>query len=150
MMRKLVRLLRDTAGAVVIETALVTPALVLMSVGTYQVSQVIARQHELQAGADEAMSIALGGWSDNSTQISAMKDVIQRSTGVTSDKITIDRMFRCGSNSTYTSDKSTCPADSIISTFLKLKLNDTYTPVWTDFGVGKPINLAVTRMVQIS
>ncbi|MFC0589199.1 TadE/TadG family type IV pilus assembly protein [Novosphingobium aquiterrae] len=148
-MRKLLKLIRDTAGAVVIETALVTPMLVLMSVGTYQVSQVIARQHELQAGADEAMSIALAGWSDNTTQISAMKDVIRRSTGVSTSNITIDRMYRCGSDTSYVTDKTTCGSTKTVSTYLKLKLKDTYTPVWTDFGVGAPINLAVSRMVQI-
>lgn len=148
-MRKLLNLIRDTAGAVVIETALVTPMLILMSVGTYQVSQVIARQHELQAGADEAMSIALAGWSDNTTQISAMKDVIRRSTGVSTSNITIDRMYRCGSDTSYVTDKTTCGSTKTVSTYLKLKLKDTYTPVWTDFGVGAPINLAVSRMVQI-
>jgi hypothetical protein len=124
--------------------------LVLMSVGTYQVSQVIARQHELQSGADEAMAISLAGWNDNSTQVSAIKDVLQRSTGVTAANITIDRFYRCGSDTAYVTDKSTCASTQIVSTFLKLKLKDTYTPVWTSFGVGQPINLAVTRMVQIS
>ncbi|MFM5885886.1 MAG: TadE/TadG family type IV pilus assembly protein [Novosphingobium sp.] len=149
-MRILSRLLRDSAGAVVIETALVTPILVLMSVGTYQVSQVIARQHELQSGADEAMSIALAGWTDNTAQVSAIKDVIKKSTGVTASNITIDRMYRCGSDTAYVTDKATCATGKIVSTYLKLKLKDTYTPSWTSFGVGQPINLAVTRMVQIS
>lgn len=146
----LTRLLRDTVGAVVIETALITPALVLMSVGTFQVSQVVARQHELQAGADEAMSIAIGGWVDNSTQLDAMKTVIKRSTGVAADKITIERMYRCGTATTYVTDKTTCASNQLISTYLKLKLNDTYNPMWTSFGVGAPINLGVVRMVQVS
>lgn len=149
-MRNVVRLLKDTAGAVVIETALLTPALVLMSVGTYQVSQVVARQHELQAGADEAMSIALGGWVDNDTQVSTMKTVIQRSTGVTSDNITITRMYRCGVSASYVTDKTTCASSDVVSSYLKLKLKDTYNPAWTSFGVGAPINLGVVRMVQVS
>lgn len=150
MIALLSRLLRNTAGTAVIETALVTPALLLMSVGTYQVSQVVARQHELQSGADQAMAIALAGWSDNTTQIEAMREVIKRSTGVANDKITIVRMFRCGDNADYVSDKTVCATDAIISTYLKLKLNDTYNPSWTKLGVGAPISLAVTRMVQIS
>lgn len=149
-MRRFVRLLKDTAGAVVIETALLTPALVLMSVGTYQVSQVVARQHELQAGAEQAMSMALGGWVDNDTQVTTMKSVIQRSTGVSSDNITITRLYRCGLSTSYVADKSTCASTDIVSSYLKLKLKDTYTPVWTSFGVGAPINLGVVRMVQLS
>ncbi|PKB25500.1 TadE-like protein [Novosphingobium kunmingense] len=150
MISLLARLLRDNAGTAVVETALVTPALLLMSLGTYQVSQVVARQHELQSGADQAMSIALAGWSDNTTQIDAMRAVIKRSTGVSDDKITIERIFRCNEDPDYVTDKATCPADAIIATFLKLKLNDTYNPTWTKMGVGKPINLGVTRMVQVS
>lgn len=150
MSRFLSRLWHDKTGAVVIETALVAPALMLMSIGTYQVSQVVARQQELQSGADQAMSIALAGWSDNSEQIAAMRNVIKVSTGVADDKITIDRMFRCGENPDYVTDKATCAETDIVSTFLKLKLNDTYTPIWNKLGVGAPINLAVTRMVQIS
>ncbi|WP_296676021.1 TadE/TadG family type IV pilus assembly protein [Novosphingobium sp.] len=149
-MRGLVRLLRDTAGAVVIETAIVAPALVLMSVGTLQVSQVVARQHELQAGADEAMGIALAGWTDNDTQVAAMKTVLKRSTNVTDANITITRMYRCGTDTSYVTDKTTCGTNKLIATFLRMKLKDTYTPVWTQLGVGQPINLAVTRMVQVS
>lgn len=150
MIRKLSRLLRDTAGAVVIETALITPALVLMSVGTYQVSQVVARQHELQAGADQAMSIALGGWVNNDTQVTVVKSVIQRSTGVAADKISVTRMYRCGIATSYVTDKSTCGSTDNVSSFLKVKLNDTYNPIWTSFGIGAPINLGVVRMVQLS
>lgn len=150
MIGTLARLLRDSAGAVVIETALLTPALVLMSVGTYQVSQVISRQHELQAGADEAMSIALGGWVDNDTQVATMKSVIRRTTGVATDKISVTRMYRCGTAATYVSDKTTCNTNDLVSSYLKIKLNDTYTPAWVSFGVGAPINLGVVRMVQVS
>ena len=47
MMRQLSALWHDSAGAVIIETAFVTPALLLMSLGGYQVSQVVARQHRI-------------------------------------------------------------------------------------------------------
>lgn len=150
MIRHPIHLLRDIAGTAVIETAVVTPILVLMSLGTYQVSQLVARQQELQAGADQAMSIALGGWNNDNTQIAAMKNVIQRTTGVTASNISITQVYRCGSDSSYVTDKSTCATGKVISGFLKLKLNDTYTPMWTNFGVGAPVSLSVARMVQVS
>ncbi|MCB2056947.1 MAG: pilus assembly protein, partial [Novosphingobium sp.] len=37
-----------------VETAIVAPVLVLMSMGAFQVSQVVARQTELQGAAAEA------------------------------------------------------------------------------------------------
>ena len=62
MMRKFISFLRDNRGSVVVETALIAPVLALMSVGAFQVSQAVARQHELQTGADDAASLALAGW----------------------------------------------------------------------------------------
>ena len=57
------RLLRDSQGVAAIETALVAPVLILLSLGSFQISQMVARQHELSNGADEAaaMGAALFG-----------------------------------------------------------------------------------------
>ncbi len=149
-MNRLRALLRDTRGVAVVETALVAPMLVMLSLGTYQVSMAVARQHELQAGADQAMAVAIGGWTNENAQVSALKSVIQRSTNVAEDKITLDRMYRCGSDANYVTDKSTCTETDIVAGYLKLEIKDTYTPTWAKYGVGKPINLSVTRMVQVS
>ena len=51
MIRTLHRLARDERGAMLIETAIVAPTLVLMSLGAYQISGVVARQSELQSAA---------------------------------------------------------------------------------------------------
>jgi len=47
----LARLARDERGAMLIETAFIAPVLILMSLGAFQVSQVVARQTELQEAA---------------------------------------------------------------------------------------------------
>ncbi|MDE2410618.1 MAG: pilus assembly protein [Sphingomonadales bacterium] len=150
MIARLRQLWRDTAGVALIETAVLAPTLLLMSIGTYQVSMVVARQHELQSAADEAMSIAIGGWSNDDAQISTIKGILQQSARVSADKISIVRMYRCNSDTSYVAAKASCASDAIVSSYLKLKLNDTYTPSWVSFGVGAPINLGVTRMVQVS
>ena len=51
------KLKRDERGAMMIETAIVAPVLILMSMGAFQVSQVVARQTELQNAAAEASAI---------------------------------------------------------------------------------------------
>lgn len=150
-MKELFTLLRrDTRGLAVVETALVAPVLVLLGVGTYQVSTVVARQHELQAGADQAMAVAVGGFTNEDAQITALKSVLQRSANVTADKITLVRMYRCGASANYVTAKTACAADDIVAGYLKLSIEDTYTPVWASYGVGAPIKLSVTRMVQVS
>ena len=76
MIRRMLAFLRDNRGAVVIETAIVAPVLALMGVGAFQVSQVVARQHELQTGADDAASMALAGWDTDSGDTAAIKAVL--------------------------------------------------------------------------
>ena len=79
MIRKLLnRLRRDSRGAVIIETAIAAPVLALMGLGAFQVSQAVARQHELQTGADDAASMALAGWSSGTGDTTAIKDVLSR------------------------------------------------------------------------
>lgn len=146
----LARLRDDCRGLAVVETALVAPVLVLMGVGTYQVSTVVARQHELQAGADQAMAVAVGGFTNEDAQVTALKDVLRRSANVSADKITLTRMYRCGEAANYVSNKSSCAEDDIVAGYLKLHIQDTYTPIWSSYGVGAPIKLSVKRMVQVS
>jgi len=43
-----------------------------------------------------------------------------------------------------------CTDAAQVSTYIKITLTDTYTPQWTSFGVGGPVNYSVVRMVQIS
>ena len=64
---------RNQRGAVIIETAFVAPVLALLGLGAFQVSQAVARQHELQAGADDAAAMALAGWNDDTAQVTALK-----------------------------------------------------------------------------
>ena len=53
------RLLENEAGAVAIETAIAMPILLLLSLGGFQISSLVARQTELQAAMAEAQAVAL-------------------------------------------------------------------------------------------
>ena len=48
---------RDARGSVAIETAIVAPVLVLLALGTFDVSQMVSRQDDLQSAAAEAEAI---------------------------------------------------------------------------------------------
>jgi Flp pilus assembly protein TadG len=150
MTRPLTSLLRDRRGSTVIETALVAPILILMSLGSYQASEAVARQHELDTGADQATALVLAGWSDTVEQRTALQQVIQESLGVPDEHIDLETKYRCGTTADYVDSSSGCAEGEIVATFLRLELTDTYTPTWTEFGIGSPINLSVERMVQLS
>ena len=150
MIRLLLSCLRDARGAVIIETAIAAPVLALLGLGAFQVSQAYARQHELQTAADDAASMALAGWSTSTGDTTAIKEVLKRTLTLTDDQVTIVPKFRCNTQTTYVDARASCAADDIVTTYLRIELNDTYTPMWTDFGVGEPIAYNVQRTVVVS
>lgn len=147
-MKWLARLRDDRRGSMMIETAIVTPVLLLLSMGAFQVSSVVARQTELQDAAAEASAIALASPPDTSAKRTVLKNIIMASTGLTTDKVTVTEKFRCGSATTYVDDATTC-AGSKVGHFILIQLDDTYTPVWTQWGFSRPLQFNVDRYVMI-
>lgn len=142
-------LLRDKRGAMMIETAIVAPVLIMMSMGAFQISQVVARQTELQNAAAEASAIALASPPDTATKRSVLKNIIVVSTGLAADKVTISSKFRCGSATSYVDSASTCVGTKV-SEFVLIQLDDTYTPVWTQWGFSEPLQFNVDRYVMVN
>jgi Flp pilus assembly protein TadG len=152
MMRALIhlrRLLRDTRASTVIETAIVLPPLLSLAFGTYEVSRMIARQSELQNAANEAATIIQAAIPDTSAKITTMKSLVQASTGLNTNQVTLTTVYRCGSNS-LSDFSSTCDNGQKVSTYLQLVLTDTYTPAWVQAGFGSSMNYRIVRQMQIS
>jgi Flp pilus assembly protein TadG len=141
-------LCRDERGAMLVETAIVAPVLVLMSMGAFQVSQVIARQTELQGAMAEASAIAMTALPTTTTQRTALKSVILTSTGLDSQKVVVTEAFRCGSATTYVTSADQCVGTKVAN-YVRIELNDTYTPAWTEWGIGSPIRFNVDRYVMV-
>lgn len=150
MIGKLTSLWRDKRGSVVIETAVAAPVLALLGLGAFQMSEAYARQHELQTGADDAAAMALAGWSTSTGNTSAIRQVVRRTLELEGDQVAITTKYRCGTDTGYVTDKTICASGSIVTTYLEITLTDTYTPVWSEFGVGGPINYNVQRTVLVS
>ena len=141
---------RNERGAVLVEAAFVAPILVLLGLGAFQVSKAVARQHELQTGADDAASMALAGWKDESAQVDALKSVLKSTLVLGDSQVTITHKYRCGVTASYVDAKTSCASTDIVTTYLRIALTDTYTPTWAKFGFGSPLNLVVTRTVVLS
>lgn len=141
------RLRRDSDGTMVIETAIVTPVLVLLTLGSYQVSNMVARQTELQSAAAEAVAIALAAAPDTAAKRTVVEQVIERSSGLAADKVSVTAAYRCDDSTSYVTSPDSCSSAKVVSSFVKIDLRDTYKPSWTNFGVGSPINYNVTRYV---
>lgn len=144
------RLLRNERGSTVIETAIVMPFLLTLSLGSFDVSRIIARQSELQKAANEAGDIALAKKPTTDTQKATVKSVIMTSTGLPTENVTVATVFRCGSDSTFVTDIAACGTGAAVATYVQVTLTDTVTPFWTQFGMGSSIGLTVTRQAQIA
>ena len=139
----------ETRGTVTIETALVAPVLVLMALGTFDAGGMVARQNELQSAAAEAQAIVQAKPPTDAAGRQTVRDIMKASAGLTDEQVSVTERFRCATAASYVSVNS-CVEGEDVSTFIRVALSDTYTPVWTQFGIGSPVNYNVVRMVQIS
>ena len=147
---KLRKLGRDDKGAVVIETAFVVPVLAVMAMGGFEVSMIVSRHNEMQAAAAEAVAVTLARVPDEASERNALEAIIETSTGLAADKVTLTQRFRCDSDADLIADSTSCATSAVISEYVEINMRDTYSPVWSSFGVGGPVNYNITRRVQIA
>ena len=147
--RTLERLLRADTGAASVETALVMPALALMSFAGVEVSQLIARNTELENAAAEATAISLAARPRTQTAITEIERVIEASTGLADSAVVLSRSYRCGVEPARVEERSACAANAIVSEYIEITLTETHHPVWTSIGVGEDIEFTVNKSVQI-
>jgi Flp pilus assembly protein TadG len=140
----------DSSGAIAIETAIVAPVLAMLSVGSFEVSSLIARQTELQSAAGVAQSVALSSAPDTPEELATLKQIIMESTGLSTGKVTLTNSYRCGIQNVIVASKTACSASEAVTTYLTIHLTDTYTPAWTKFGVADPVQYDVTRRMTVS
>jgi Flp pilus assembly protein TadG len=132
---------RDERGTMMIETAIVAPVLILMSMGAFQISEVIAAMAE-------ASGIAVSAPPDTADERTVLKSVIVASTNLDADKVTVAEKYRCGAATSYVDNASDCVGTEV-SSYVLIQLDDTYTPVWTQWGFGEPLNFNVNRYVMV-
>jgi Flp pilus assembly protein TadG len=146
--RFLASLRRDQGGAMMIETAIVAPVLILMSMGAFQISQVIARQSELQGAMAEASAIAVTSPPDTADERTVLKNIVVASTNLDAADVTVSEKYRCGADTSYVDSSAEC-VGSEVSTYVLIELDDIYTPVWTQWGFGQPLDFSVNRYVMV-
>jgi Flp pilus assembly protein TadG len=154
MARGLLSQLREqTRGSVVIVTAIVAPILILLSLGTFDAGRMVARQNELQSAAAEAEAIVQASVPEDDDAREEVRGVLLASTNPNNahpaTTVAEAEVFRCSTGADLVTVNN-CVDAAQVSTFVKITLTDTYSPQWTAFGIGRPVNYNVVRMVQIS
>jgi Flp pilus assembly protein TadG len=141
-------LLECQQGSMVIETAILAPTLLALSLGSFEVASMVVRQTELQTAAAEAASIVRAAVPEDTEARTTIRDVAAASAGLTSDQVSIVEIYRCGTETTYQTNDN-CTGSVTANKFVRLTMTDTYTPLWTEFGVGSGVTFNVSRTVQI-
>ncbi|QZH74707.1 MAG: pilus assembly protein [Erythrobacter sp.] len=139
---------RNDDGSMAIETAFVAPILLVLALGGFEVSSMVARQTELQSAAAEAASVVRAVAPETPEEMTTVRDIVVASTGLTNDHVTITPIFRCGVTSTYVTTADSCGSD-VEYKFIQVDITDTYEPVWTKFGVTTGFDYNISRTVQI-
>lgn len=144
------RLIRNARGSMAIETALVAPVLIMMTLGVFETGTMIARQHELQSVANESEIIAVATNRGAVTDLTQLKAIIRNSVDLAADEVAVTQSYRCGIASEFVPQISDCAEGDVVSTYLNIHITEAYTPTWVAFGVGRPLNFSVRRTVQVS
>lgn len=151
MMRTLARfarIKRNDDGSMAIETAFIAPILLVLALGGFEVSSMVARQTELQSAAAEAAAVVRAIIPETAEQRTTVRDILATSTGISSEKISVTEIYRCGTAAEYTTTVDSC-GSGVEYKFIQVDISDTYAPVWTKFGVTSGFDFNVSRTVQI-
>ncbi|MEO6041774.1 MAG: TadE/TadG family type IV pilus assembly protein [Croceibacterium sp.] len=139
----------DWRGTAAIETALVAPILVSLALGTFDAGSMVARQSELQTATAEAAAIVRAKPPTTADERTTVRDIVALSANVPSGNVTVTEIYRCGTATSYVTTNN-CSSGTQVSTYIRVIVTATYSPTWTNFGLGSAISYNVNRVVQIS
>ncbi|WP_271077781.1 TadE/TadG family type IV pilus assembly protein [Aurantiacibacter sp. MUD61] len=145
---RVARIRRNDDGSMAIETAFVAPILLVLALGGFEVSSMVARQTELQSAAAEAAAVVRATIPDTEEKRTTVRNILVTSTGLTNEQVTVTQIYRCGTADDYVTTADSCGSQPEYK-FIRVDISDTYTPVWTKFGVNSGFDFNVSRTVQI-
>lgn len=141
---------RNEHGSVAIETAFIVPILATMALGGLEVSNIVSRQAELQTSMAEAAAVVVARPPAESSDRATLEGIIEASAGLPADQVSMQLRYRCDTSTTLIANPDSCATTAVVSEFIVITMTDTYTPAWTDFGIGRPVDFSISRRVQIS
>lgn len=132
-----------------IETAIIAPVLITLSIGGFEIGSIVARQTELQSAAAEAAAIVRAATPATSQERTAIRDVVAASTGLETGQVSVTEIYRCADATAYVTSADSCSGGVVVNKFIRLAIADTYQPLWSQFGMGSELTFNVTRTVQV-
>lgn len=158
---RLFRIKRDERGSMAIETAFVAPVLLILALGGFEVSTMVARQTELQSAAAEAAAVVRAVAPEDAASRNTVRDILATSLCGNAQQtvtegaatcgtvsVSIDPIYRCGTSTDYTTIADSC-GSNVEYKFIRVDIADSYAPIWTKWGVSEGFDYFVSRTVQV-
>ena len=154
------RFRNETRASMVVETALVVPALVGMTLAGVEVSTIFVRQHELQAAANSAVEIVIAAEPESPEEetemVASVRSYLTALTGLESkatidgpNQISVKRVIRCGNATNFKNKDVGCTSGENKSVYVQMQMTEDYEPVWSTVGIGKELTFKVSRTIRI-
>lgn len=143
-MSTLLCFLRREDGVAAIEFCLVLPMLLLMTVGAYDVSRLIAARMDYQQALSEAAGLAMAQppQDTNDTLINA----VAAAASVPATSVTVTRETRCN-NVPVTTAACPNPSDER-SRFFSITVRGSFRPMWTHFAIKTTVPITINRTIR--
>lgn len=140
------RIARAQEGVAAIEFCLTLPILLMMTVGAYDISQMIATRMDYQQALTEVAGLAIAQ-PPQGESYGYLKNAAATAAKVDAEKITITSDYRCN-NASVTG--STCPnATDERALYVSITVTGNYTPKWQHFGIDASVPMTITRTVRV-
>ncbi len=143
-LHRLSKLLSNQDGVAVIELAIAAPVLVTMSLGMFDVANAVAQRNSMQQASAEVALLVMAKPPANGN-VDYLKAAAAEATGLDMEDIDAEITHFCNDVEQETLD---CEEDEDSASYVVVNLNDSYTPIWVNFGVGGPIDMSVTRKTR--
>ncbi len=143
------RMLRQETGTMTIETAFIAPVLIVMAIGGFEVSTMVARQTELQAAMAEAAAVARANLPETAEERTTLRDIIKVSADLENSQVGVTPVWRCGTRTQYQTSEGGCTNGERTTAYVRIVVSDTYQPLWTEFGLGTPVTYRLERTILI-
>lgn len=132
--RILARIARDQRGTSFIELAFLMPVLLLLLLGSVDMSRMISARMDLEQAAQRTTDFALSSRPNGSDTSYLVAEAVAAS-GLTADDVTVELFLECNGEKQANFDAG-CPGGNIRSRYVTVSIQDSVDPMFDWSAIG--------------
>lgn len=128
------RLAHDQSGTSFIELAFLMPVLLLLLLGSVDMSRMISTRMDLEQAAQRTTDFALSSRPNGSDTSYLVTEAVAAS-GLTADNVTVELFLECNGEKQANFDAG-CPGGNIRSRYVRVSIEETVDPMFDWSAIG--------------